>query len=305
MVVLKKYPSVTNRDEMEDDEELGTISNDSESEQESESDEEQDEIKVAEPSKTAIYNKDGLVDKLGDFKWPDNVDWMHTLLIDIDQDQEVDVNDDLAREAAFYTQAVQGTREAFAKLESKGLPYLRPFDYYAEMVKTDAHMGKVKDKLLVEKKQREEQEERRKAREAKKISKQVQAEKTKERAKEKKESIESVKKWRKQREKSGYANDKDEMKLSFESGKVPGGKRKGPPGVSPGDRSGGKAKQFGGRGKRGMDKNKKDREFKNSKFGFGGRKGGKKQNTAETTNDIRGFNNKNNSRFGNKKRKVS
>lgn len=304
MVVLKKYTSSINEEEMEDYEELNTLGSDSESEEESDSDgEEKDDIKLTEPSKTAIYNKDGLLDKLSEISWPVDADWMHSLAIVIDQEQEVDVNDDLAREAAFYTQAIQGTREAFARLESKGLPYLRPFDYYAEMVKTDAHMGKVKSKLLVEKKHREEQDERRKAREAKKIAKQVQAEKQKERAKEKKESIESVKKWRKQRQRSGFANDKDEMKLSFEEGGALQGKRRGPPGVSPGDRSGGKARQFGGKGQKGMDKKRKSRDFKDSKFGFGGRKGGKKQNTADTTNDFKGFNN--NSRFGNKKRKQS
>uniref|UniRef100_A0A803KMY7 rRNA processing protein EBP2 n=1 Tax=Chenopodium quinoa TaxID=63459 RepID=A0A803KMY7_CHEQI len=272
MVVLKKYPSSINGGEMEDDEEFDTMVSDSESDLESESDgEEKDDIKLTEPSKTAINNKEGLLEKLSEISWPKDADWIHSLSVVIDQDQEVDVNDDLAREAAFYTQALQGTREAFAKLESKGLPYLRPFDYYAEMVKTDAHMGK------------------------------VQAEKQKDRAKEKKESIESVKKWRKQRERSGYANDKDEMKLSFEEGGGGAkGKRRGPPGVSPGDRSGGKAGKFG-KGQKGMDKKRKSRDFKDSKFGFGGRKGGKKQNTAETTNDFKGFNKE--SRFGNKKRK--
>ncbi|CAO2821012.1 unnamed protein product [Amaranthus hypochondriacus] len=302
MVVLSKHPSSINGNDSVDDEEFDTFDNESESEQESESDEEGDDIKLTEPSKTAINNKEGLLDKLSEISWPDKVDWMHTLSIVVNQEHEVDVNDDLAREASFYTQALQGTREAFAKLESKGLPYLRPFDYYAEMVKTDSHMEIVKGKLLTEKKQREEQEERRKAREAKRISKQVQAEKQKERAKEKKEQIESVKKWRKQRQRSGFANDKDKMKLSFEDGKPLGGKRKGPPGIAPGDRSGGKVRQFSGKGK-GMDKKRKGRDFKDFRFGFGGRKAGKKQNTADTTNDIRGFNNK--SRAGNKKRKMS
>lgn len=61
------------------------------------------------------------------------------------------------------------------------------------------------------------------------------------------------------------------------------------PSVSPGDRSGGKA-TFGGKKGKVSDKKRKSREFKNSKFGFGGRKGLKKQNTAETTDDFRGFN---------------
>ncbi|XLR35990.1 hypothetical protein S83_063890 [Arachis hypogaea] len=68
------------------------------SESESESDE---DVKLTEPSKTAVYNRDALLDKLGDISWPENVGWIHTLSIDIDQEQEVDVNDDLTRELAF------------------------------------------------------------------------------------------------------------------------------------------------------------------------------------------------------------
>ena len=96
---------------------------------------------------------------------------------------------------AFYTQALDGTQQAFEKLQAVGIPFLRPPDYYAEMVKSDSHMLKVKGKLLVEKKKRD--EERKKARDSKKLAKEVQAQKTKERAKRKKEDIESVKKWRK------------------------------------------------------------------------------------------------------------
>lgn len=303
MVGLTKQCHVINVDDMGEDEELNTSVGGSESEQESESDEEASDIKLTEPSKNAVYSRDGLLDKLGDMSWPENVDWIQTLAIDIHQEQEVDVNDDLAREAAFYTQALEGTRQAFEKLQSMGLPFLRPFDYYAEMVKSDAHMQKVKSRLLMEKKQIEEAEERRKAREAKRIAKQVQAEKQKERAREKKEQIESVKKWRKQRERSGFADDKDEMGLSFEDGRTFQRKGKSQPGVPPGDRSGGKAKQFSGRGRKGMEKKKKNRDFRDSKFGFGGRKGMKKQNTAETTSDLRGFNN--NSLPGTKKRKLA
>ncbi|KAJ0897709.1 putative eukaryotic rRNA processing [Helianthus annuus] len=140
-----------------------------ESEAGSESESEGDEdVKLAEPSKTAVYNKEAILDKLGDISWPEEVDWMHKLSLDIDQEQEVDVNDDLARELAFYTQALEGTRQAFVKFQTTGLPFLRPDDYYAEMVKTDTHMEKIKGRLLSEKRRIEEAEERRKARENKK-----------------------------------------------------------------------------------------------------------------------------------------
>ncbi|KAI3517597.1 hypothetical protein L1887_16812 [Cichorium endivia] len=273
-------------------EDLDMIASESEPETESRSESESEgdeDIKLSEPSKTSIYNKEGLLDKLNDIAWPEDVDWIHKLSLDIQQEQEVDVNDDLARELAFYTQALEGTREAFLKFQTMNLPFLRPSDYYAEMVKTDSHMEKIKGRLLVEKRRMEEAEERRKARDNKKKAKEVQALKQKERVKQKKDEIESVKKWRKQRQQGGFAEKDGDMGLPFEDGKESDKSRNNKrQGVSPWDRSGGKGKgkgkeQKGGNGKR------KSREFRDSKYGFGGKKGMKKQNTAETTNDFRGF----------------
>ncbi|KAL7214423.1 hypothetical protein ACSBR1_026766 [Camellia fascicularis] len=285
MDVLIKEPVLLNKDAMDDD----AVENLDEEVSESES--EDKDVKLTEPSKNSIYKRDGLLDKLADVGWPKNVEWLHTLYLDIDQQQEVDVNDDLARELAFYTQALEGTRQAFVRFQSMQLPFLRPSDCYADMVKSDTHMVTVKGRLLAEKRTIEEAEERRKAREAKKIAKEVQAQKLKETAKQKKEEIESVKKWRKQRQQSGFAgDDKDgEIGLSFEDGKSFERSNKKGPGVGPGDCSGGKARQGGGKVMKGAGGKGKSRGFKDSKFGFGGRKGMKKQNTAETTNDARGF----------------
>ncbi|PKI65774.1 hypothetical protein CRG98_013846 [Punica granatum] len=264
-------------------------------ESESESELEDGDVKLSEPSKDSVYDTEGLLDKLGDISWPQNLPWIDKLTVDIDQAQEVDVNDDLARELAFYTQALEGTRQAFEKLQKMEVPFLRPPDYYAEMVKSDSHMEKVKGRLLAEKRKIEEAEERKKAREAKKLAKEVQAQKQKERAKQKKEEIEVVKKWRKQRQQSGFSDKGNDLPLDFEDGKSFERSSKKRPGVSPGDRSGGKAWQGGKKGKM------KKRDFRDSKFGFGGKKGMKKQNTAETTNDFRDSNKGGAS--GNKKRK--
>ncbi|ONK75495.1 uncharacterized protein A4U43_C03F17500 [Asparagus officinalis] len=163
----------------------------------SESESKYEEVPLTEPSKAAIHNKEGLLKKLEDIVWPENADWIHRLTTDYDLPADIDVNnDDLAREMSFYTQALDGTRQAFGKLQALGLPFLRPPDYYAKMVKSDSHMLKIKGKRLEEKKI-EEAEERKKARESKIIAKEVQTQKNKERAKRKKEDIESVKKWRK------------------------------------------------------------------------------------------------------------
>jgi rRNA-processing protein EBP2 len=80
-------------------------------------------------------------------------------------------------------------KEAVSRFKAAGRPWLRPADYYAEMVKSDEHMAKVKEQLLLEQRSIAEAEERRKAREMKKYSKQVQAEKQKERAQQKKQDI--------------------------------------------------------------------------------------------------------------------
>lgn len=258
-----------------------------------ESDDDDEDKLQPEPSKTAINNKEGLLEKLEDIAWPKDIDWTHKLTIGHELPEQVDVNDDLSRELAFYTQALEGTREAFSKLQSMNIPFLGPPDYYAEMVKTDSHMLKIKGKLLTQKKKIEEAEERKKAREAKKIAKEVQAQKSKERTKRKKEEIESVKKWRKQREQSGFAKGKgEEMEFDVGCENSKGGLKKTKrPGVGPGDRSGG-LRMKGGFNKR--------RESKESRFGHGGRKGMKKQNTAETTSDLRGFNK---GEFSGKKRK--
>ncbi|PIA41712.1 hypothetical protein AQUCO_02200262v1 [Aquilegia coerulea] len=299
MSVLSKRPSLN---KMVDDDMEDYSEDESAFDSESESESEDEEVMLTEPSKKSIYNRDGLLERLQDISWPDNVEWIHKLTIDVNQEQKVDVNDDLTRELAFYTQALEGTRKAFEKLQAMGLPFLRPTDYYAEMVKTDSHMQKIKSRLLVEKKRIEEAEERRKAREAKKIAKEVQAQKTKERSKQKKDEIESVKKWRKQRQQSGYpSGDNEDMNLPFEDGKSFERSQKKRPYVAPGDRSGGKGKQGGGKFKNGMDKKKKTRDHRDSKFGFGGRKGMNKQNTSDTTNDLKGFNKGDFS--GNKKRK--
>ncbi|OIS96506.1 putative rrna-processing protein ebp2-like protein [Nicotiana attenuata] len=182
-------------------------------------------------------------------------------------------------------QALECVRQAYLMFHSMGHPFLRPSDYFADMVKSDAHMEEIKGVVLKEMKKIEDVEERRKARENKKFAKEVQAQKIKERAKQKKEEIEVVKKWRKQRQQSGFDKESvGDLDLAFDGDrkKVFQRSNKKRPSVSPGDRSGGKAK--------GPDKKRKSREFKNSKFGFGGRKGLKKQNTAETTDDFIGFN---------------
>ncbi|KAG0484621.1 hypothetical protein HPP92_008700 [Vanilla planifolia] len=184
-----EFPKFVVTNETMEEEENDDINEEMETESEAGS----EDIPLSEPSKNAVYNREGLLEKLEDIAWPRDVDWIHKLTVDYDHAEAVDVNDDLTRELGFYNQALNGARNAFDKLQSMGIPFLRPPDFYAEMVKSDTHMLKIKSKLLAQKKRIEEAEERKKARETKKIAKEVQAQKMKEKAKRKKEEIESVK----------------------------------------------------------------------------------------------------------------
>jgi hypothetical protein len=98
-----------------------------------------------------------------------------------EKDAIPNVDDDVARESVFHQRALAAVVAAGAQLAAAGVPVRRPDDYYAEMVKNDAHMRKVKDKLLFEQRQLDAKAERRRDRENKQYGKQVQAEKLKER----------------------------------------------------------------------------------------------------------------------------
>lgn len=253
-------------------------------ESEEESEEDDAEKPVSEARRDAIYNSAALHEKLEDIGWPDGIDWTHSLALNYEHEgAPVDVNDDLTREMSFYTQGLEGAREAYLKLQELRVPFLRPADYYAEMIKSDTHMLKIKDKLLYQKKQMEESEERRKQREAKKYGKEVQAEKLKERTQQKKKDIDSVKKWRKGRSDSGFADGEEPFDIEGEGRAA----KKQKVNASPWDRTGGRGRDADrGRGRGG---GRGSRESRDAKFGYGGRKGMAKRNTADSTADESGF----------------
>lgn len=104
-----------------------------------------------------------------------------------------DISDDLQRELQLYAQSLEAAKKARALLKAEGLPFSRPKDYFAEMVKDDGHMEKVKAKLVEEATAKKASAEARKLRDLKKFGKQVQVAKLQERAKEKRETLEKIK----------------------------------------------------------------------------------------------------------------
>lgn len=104
-----------------------------------------------------------------------------------------DISDDLNRELQLYAQSLEAAKKARALLRVEGIPFSRPKDYFAEMLKDDGHMEKVKAKLVEEATAKKASAEARKLRDLKKFGKQVQVAKLQERQKQKKETLEKIK----------------------------------------------------------------------------------------------------------------
>ncbi|QRW06474.1 rRNA-processing protein ebp2 [Ceratobasidium sp. AG-Ba] len=120
--------------------------------------------------------------------------WTETLAFTTSEPLDIpNADDDLNRELAIYKQALSTANTARTKFLAAKLPFSRPSDYFAEMVKSDSHMERIRQRLLDERAGIQKSEVAKKQRELKKVGKQVQVEKLKEREKSKKEMNERVK----------------------------------------------------------------------------------------------------------------
>ncbi|ETW08302.1 hypothetical protein H310_00920 [Aphanomyces invadans] len=225
---------------------------------------------------TTIYNKDAMVklakelDLSSKFKWVETLDTSsHVLELE-------NAHDDLKREVAFYNQTLASVKDAKERLLKENIPYKRPDDYFAEMLKSDAHMARVKDKLIFEQKKMNAVEERKKSQAHKKVAKELQSQKAKKRLKEKNDTLEAVKQWKKRKNTNAASAvggvDDDE---SFEKMLEGAGSNKRPR----------DAADKGGRGKKNFK-----REAHNKKYGSGGKtKFTHKKNDKKSTNDFSSF----------------
>ncbi|KAI0260674.1 eukaryotic rRNA processing protein EBP2-domain-containing protein [Gloeopeniophorella convolvens] len=218
--------------------------------------------------KVEIDNKVALERIRDTIKLDPSLPWTETLSVSFPETINVDVDDDLNRELAFYKQALHGAKAAKALAAKHGLPFTRPDDFFAEMVKTDAHMERIRQRLLDENAGIEKSEARRREREGKKFGKQVQLEKQRERERGKKEMDERLR-GLKRKHKGALDNaqaDDDGFDIAVEDAIA--------------DRP---AKR--GRGGRGASV---PRHVRDKKFGFGGHGKRDKQNTRTSTDDFAG-----------------
>lgn len=227
--------------------------------------------------KKFVNNVEGLKQCLADFRknlpWVERLDLTNPPAEDVFSKVEgkvpdasngdVNANDDFQREMFFYRQAQATVLEALPLLNKHGIATKRPDDYFAEMAKSDQHMQKIRKKLISKQMIMEKSEKAKKLREQRKFGKKVQIEVMQKRQKEKKAMMTAVKKYQK-----GMTD-----KLDFLDGDKKSGK----------DSSQGSKKALNKKGP-----NSK-RKYKDQKFGFGGKKSGKKWNTKESYNDVSSF----------------
>ncbi|KIK69825.1 hypothetical protein GYMLUDRAFT_236298 [Collybiopsis luxurians FD-317 M1] len=192
--------------------------------------------------------------------------WTETLAVSYPHTIDIDVNDDLNRELAFYKQALHSATHA-RQLVAKSypnFPWTRPNDYFAEMVKSDVHMERIRQRLLDEKAMIKKSEDKRKEREGKKFGKQVQIEKIKERERGKKEMEERLKGLKRKRkdmlEKPDGNDDAFDVAVEDAVSDRPSKRGRGGPAPS--------------------------RQNRDKKYGFGGAGRRSKQNTRSSTDDF-------------------
>eukprot|EP00618_Florenciella_parvula_P019467 CAMPEP_0119489334 /NCGR_PEP_ID=MMETSP1344-20130328/14819_1 /TAXON_ID=236787 /ORGANISM="Florenciella parvula, Strain CCMP2471" /LENGTH=210 /DNA_ID=CAMNT_0007524367 /DNA_START=138 /DNA_END=766 /DNA_ORIENTATION=+ len=144
----------------------------------------------------APYNKEAMEAITAEMA-EEELPWVETLDIVAGEALNcTDVHDDLARELAFYEQALASVKDGRERLKAMNTPWKRPEDFFCEMIKSDAHMARVKDKLLFEQKKMEAFEQRKAKQTQRKFAKAAKQSSEKEKLDYKKDNLERVEKWR-------------------------------------------------------------------------------------------------------------
>ncbi|KAF9098896.1 rRNA-processing protein and EBNA1-binding protein ebp2 [Mortierella sp. GBA35] len=212
---------------------------------------------------------------------PKDIPWSETQSITSTQAVSVtDPDDDLTREVAFYNQALEAAVLGRDRIRKEGGVFERPGDYFAEMIKTDDHMAKIRQRLLDENASIEASDRAKAQRELKKFGKKVQTEKRLEREKAKADALDKIatlKKKRQGNDNSTNANDDFDVALASDDDEMKSYKTAGPNSIS-NKRSSSSSHESRGK-----------RMKKDQKFGFGGKKRHGKSNDASSSADVSGF----------------
>jgi len=140
-----------------------------------------------------INNVSALQRSLKSFALPSTLPFSaNQIVISTEPLQIKDVEDDLNRELAFYKQSLDAVKEARTRLKKEGAPFSRPADYFAEMVKSEEQMGRIRQKMLDEAGRKKASADARRQRDLKKFGKAVQVAKLQERDKAKRQTMDKI-----------------------------------------------------------------------------------------------------------------
>ncbi|KAG5439422.1 hypothetical protein PCANB_001996 [Pneumocystis canis] len=207
--------------------------------------------------KLTINNQEALISALKTIEIPGERFTDNQVVISKTPIEIKNIHDDFERELAFYKQGLDAAIRGRQAILNEGVPFSRPSDYFAEMLKSDEHMQKVKDKLIQEETEKKAAEFVKKQRELKKIGKMVQVAKIQERQQEKKETLDKIKNFRKRKKGNDELDISDDFNLALEKTNTSHTKQK-------------------------VTK----RQRRDKKYGYGGKKRYKKSNDAESTNNM-------------------
>ncbi|KAL1926974.1 hypothetical protein VTP01DRAFT_5304 [Rhizomucor pusillus] len=259
-------------EEEEEEGESEAEENDEDDEDEEDSGDEDDEQdtdnkETRKPERVKANDKDKMLRILEEFKLK-KLPWIETMSVTSSEPISVeDPNDDMKRELAFYQQALEAAKIGREKVLEAGVPFTRPDDYFAEMIKSDEHMAKIRTRLMNEAARVKASEDAKKQRHNKKFGKKLQLEKERERQKQKAETLEKIKQLKRKRKEGNNGdltvNDDFDIALEKASGKP--------------------SKEKKSAQKSGKPEKSKKRQLKDAKYGMGGRKKYKKSNTAQSS----------------------
>ncbi|GAA5816948.1 hypothetical protein MFLAVUS_010483 [Mucor flavus] len=251
-------------EQIEQDSDVEEEENDDNEEQDSD---EEVSVKKSRALRPRINNEDAMIRLTESFKLK-GLPWIETMTITSTEPVVVeDVKDDMARELAFYQQALEAAKLGRELVKKAGVDFSRPEDYFAEMLKSDEHMAKIRQRLLDESASVKASEEAKRQRQLKKFGKKVQVEKQLERQKQKTEMLEKIKLLKRKRKDGGDLTLNDDFDVALDKADT---NKRAKTETKP-------------------TKNHK-RVAKDTKYGFGGKKRFAKSNTLESTSGLGGYN---------------
>jgi len=128
--------------------------------------------------------------------------------------EALNVHDDIKREIAFYNMTRENVMKGMQILVQAKIPISRPDDFFAEMLKTDEHMGKVKSRLLQQQQKVQTFEEKKSRMDNKRFHKAIKAYKQTERHQEKKQNFQKIDQLKKKIQESKGNAEVDEREFN-------------------------------------------------------------------------------------------